>query len=446
MSERWARNMLSAYRMLGSAAYPFIGTYISYRASRGKEERARRGERYGKTSIARPQGPVIWAHAASVGESVAMAPLIESIAATGIHIVMTTGTVTSAKLVADQLGNQVIHQYAPLDLQPAVNNFLDHWKPDLVIGCESEIWPATVLSLGTRHIPQVLVNGRLSDRSFASWQKRPELAEALFENFAHVIAQSELDGERFRTLGARPVSVSGNLKVDTAPAPADPQVLAAFRHQIGGRRTWAAISTHDGEEEIAAEVHQMLKVRYPRLVTIIVPRHPNRAPAIEAMLAEKGLKVAARSRGDVIEADTDILLGDTIGEMGLYLQLTEVAFIGNSLTKEGGHNPLEPAMMGTAVLTGKNVQNFRDSFQRLIKNGGARVVKDRNMLAGAINFLFNNPEHLNTMIRAGADTVKDMRGALNRTLNSLEPFIQPLVLQAQLPGNRNEAAFIHGGI
>ncbi|WP_273726973.1 lipid IV(A) 3-deoxy-D-manno-octulosonic acid transferase [Brucella gallinifaecis] len=446
MSERWARNMLSAYRMLGSAVYPFIGTYISYRASRGKEERARRSERYGKTGIARPQGPVIWAHAASVGESVAMAPLIESIAATGIHIVMTTGTVTSAKLVADQLGNQVIHQYAPLDLQPAVNNFLDHWKPDLVIGCESEIWPATVLSLGTRHIPQVLVNGRLSDRSFAAWQKRPELAEALFENFAHVIAQSELDGDRFRTLGARPVSVSGNLKVDTAPAPADPQALATLQHQIGERRTWAAISTHDGEEEIAAEVHQMLKVRYPRLLTIIVPRHPNRAEAIENMLAEKGLKVAARSRGDVIDSDTDVLLGDTIGEMGLYLQLTEVAFIGNSLTKEGGHNPLEPAMMGTAVLTGKNVQNFRESFQRLIKNGGARVVKDRNMLAGAINFLFNNPEHLKTMIRAGADTVKDMRGALNRTLNSLEPFIQPLVLQAQLPGNRNEAAFIHGGI
>jgi 3-deoxy-D-manno-octulosonic-acid transferase len=219
-----------------------------------------------------------------------------------------------------------------------------------------------------------------------------------------------------------------------------------MQRQIAGRRTWAAISTHDGEEEIAAEVHQMLKVRYPRLVTIIVPRHPNRAPAIEAMLGEKGLKVAARSRGDVIEADTDILLGDTIGEMGLYLQLTEIAFIGNSLTKEGGHNPLEPAMMGTAVLTGKNVQNFRESFQRLIKNGGARVVKDRNMLAGAINFLFNNPQHLRSMITAGANTVKDMRGALDRTLNSLEPFIQPLVLQAQLPGNRNDSAFINGGI
>ncbi len=170
MSERWARNILSAYRVLGSAAYPFMGPYIAYRASRGKEERARRGERYGKSPIARPAGPVIWAHAASVGETVAIAPLIERIASTGIHVVMTTGTVTSAKVVADQLGNKVIHQYAPLDLQPAVNRFLNHWKPDLAIGCESEVWPATVLSLGSRHTPHVLVNGRMSDRSFAAWQ------------------------------------------------------------------------------------------------------------------------------------------------------------------------------------------------------------------------------------------------------------------------------------
>ncbi|SCD25205.1 lipid IV(A) 3-deoxy-D-manno-octulosonic acid transferase [Brucella inopinata] len=441
MSERWARSILSAYRFLGSAAYPFVGSYIAYRASRGKEDRSRRSERYGKSAIVRPQGPVIWAHAASVGETIALVPLVERIVATGIHVVMTTGTVTSAKVVADQLGSRVIHQYAPLDLQPAVDHFLDHWKPDLVIGCESEVWPATVLSLGSRHIPHVLVNGRMSDRSFAAWQKRPALAEALFENFAHVVAQSELDGERFRALGARPVSVSGNLKVDTPPPPSDPQALSLMQRQIAGRRTWAAISTHDGEEEIAAEVHQMLKMRYPRLITIIVPRHPDRAPAVEAMLAAKGLKVARRSTGQPIEADTDVLLGDTIGEMGLYLQLTEIAFIGNSLIKEGGHNPLEPAMMGTAVLTGRNVQNFRESFQRLIKNGGARIVKDRNMLAGAINFLFNNPQHLRAMINAGVTTVRDMRGALDRTLAALEPFIQPLVLQAQLPGNRNEPAF-----
>lgn len=446
MSERWARNILTAYRLLGSAAYPFMGPYIAYRVSRGKENRVRRGERYGKSMIARPQGPVIWAHAASVGESVAMIPLIERLVATGIHIVMTTGTVTSAKLVEDQLGCKVIHQFAPLDLQPAINRFLDHWKPDLVIGCESEIWPMTVLSLSARHIPHVLVNGRLSDRSFAAWDKRTELAEALFENFAHVVAQSDIDGDRFRTLGARPVTVSGNLKVDTAPAAVDPQLLAYYQQQTAKRRTWAALSTHDGEEEIAADVHKMLKNRYPRLLTIIVPRHPDRAPVLTAMFAEKGLKVVSRSSGEPIQADTDIFLGDTIGEMGLYLQLTQITFIGNSLTKEGGHNPLEPAVMGCAVLTGRNVQNFRESFQRLIKNGGARVVKDRDMLAGAVNFLFGNPQHLRGMIDAGYSTVQDMRGALDRTLNALEPFIQPLILQAQLPGNRNEAAYVHGSI
>ncbi len=446
MSERWARNILSAYRMFGSAAYPFMGPYIAYRASRGKEERKRRSERYGKTTIARPQGPVIWAHAASVGETVAIAPLVERIIATGIHVIMTTGTVTSAGIVAEQLGDRVIHQYAPLDLQPAVNHFLDHWKPDLAIGCESEIWPATVLSLGNRHIPHVLVNGRLSDRSFAAWRKRPALAEALFENFAHVVAQSDLDGERFRALGARPVTVSGNLKVDTTLPPVDSTVLAALKRQIGGRAAWAAISTHDGEEAIATEVHQMLKTRHDDVVTIIVPRHPHRVEAIEAMLAEKGLKVAKRSSGAPIDADTDVFLGDTIGEMGLYLQLANIAFIGNSITTQGGHNPMEPAMMGVAVLTGHNVQNFRDAFQRLIKNGGARVVKDRNMLAGAVNFLLTNPDSIDAMAEAGARAVKDMSGALDRTITALEPFIQPLILQAQLPGNRNDAAFIHGGI
>ncbi len=438
MSQRWARNMLSAYRLLGTAAYPFIGPYIAYRASRGKEERARRGERYGKTALARPLGPVVWAHAASVGESVAMTPLIERIAGIGVSVLMTTGTVTSARMVAEQLGDKVIHQYAPLDLQPAVNRFLDHWKPDLAIGCESEIWPATVLSLGARHIPHVLVNGRMSDRSFAAWKKRQALAEALFENFAHVVAQSEMDGERFSALGARPVTVSGNLKVDTAPPPGDPEALAELRRQIGGRRSWAAISTHDGEEEVAAEVHGLLSARYPGLLTVIVPRHPHRAAAIEAMLAQKGLKAAVRSRGEPITPEMQVLLGDTIGEMGLYLQLTEIAFIGNSLTKQGGHNPLEPAMMGVAVLTGPHVQNFRDSFARLIESGGARVVQDRDMLASAVGFLLGNPQQLRGMVAAGLETVKDMRGALDRTMAALEPFIQPLALQAQLPGHGGE--------
>jgi len=219
MSERWARAILTTYRWAGAAIYPLIGGYVAWRASKGKEDRARRRERYGQTNRTRPEGPLIWMHAASVGETVAVVGLIEHILSYGINIVLTTGTVTSAKVAEERLGDRVIHQYVPLDLKPAISRFLNHWQPDLAIMAESEIWPMTILELGVRRVPQVLVNGRLSDRSFAGWRKHPFLAEALFENLAHVVAQSEVDGERFRILGARPVTVSGNLKVDTSPPP-----------------------------------------------------------------------------------------------------------------------------------------------------------------------------------------------------------------------------------
>lgn len=432
MSEKWARLVLSTYRWVGAAAFPIVGAYVAFRASKGKEERGRHGERYGVASVARPTGPLIWVHAASVGETSAVTPLVEAIVDMGIHVVLTTGTVTSAKMVQERLGERVIHQYVPLDLKPAVDRFLAHWQPDLAIICESEIWPMTILELGTRRVPQVLVNGRLSDRSFANWHKRPSIAEALFENLAHVVAQSEVDGERFRALGARPVTVSGNLKVDTAVPPVNNAELASMHRMIGSRKTWAAISTHQGEEEIVAQVHHMLKARHRDLLTIIVPRHPDRALEIAAEIEKMGMKVALRSRGDQITPDTDIYLGDTIGDMGLYLRLTEIAFVGRSLTAQGGQNPLEPAMLKSAILSGRNVQNFRDSYQRLIKNGGAKLVRDKDMLAGAVNYLFNNPAERQVMIEAGLKTVEDMRGSLTRTMTALEPFIQPLVLQARL--------------
>lgn len=438
MSEKWARLALGTYRWAGAIIFPVVGAYVAFRASKGKEERGRQGERYGVASVARPSGPLVWVHAASVGETSAVTPLVEAIVEMGIHVVLTTGTVTSAKMVQDRLGDRVIHQYVPLDLKPAVDRFLTHWQPDLAVICESEIWPMTILELGTRRVPQVLVNGRLSDRSFAAWNKRASIAEALFENLAHVVAQSDIDGERFRTLGARPVTVSGNLKVDTAVPPVDKSQLAALQEMIGPRKTWAAISTHQGEEEIVAQVHQMLKARHRDLLTILVPRHPDRAAEVAALIETMGMKVALRSRNDPIEADTDIFMGDTIGDMGLYLRMAEIAFVGRSLTAQGGQNPLEPAMLKSAILSGRNVQNFRDSYQRLIKNGAAKLVRDKDMLAGAVNYLFNNPAERQIMIDAGLKTVEDMRGSLSRTMTALEPYLQPLVLQARL-SNRESA-------
>lgn len=436
MSEFWARAMLAAYRWGGAAAYPLVGGYIALRTTRGKEERSRRRERYGITQLERPAGPLVWMHAASVGETIAVAPLIERIRGLDINTILTTGTVTSAQVAAERLGDRIIHQYVPLDLKPAVSRFLDHWQPDLAIMAESEIWPMTILELGTRRIPQVLVNGRMSDRSFKAWSKRSSLAEALFENLAHVVAQSDADAERFLALGARPVTVSGNLKVDTDPPPVSERELRPLLHEIGRRKTWAAISTHAGEEEVAVDVHLKLRPRHPGVLTIIVPRHPDRAEEIAAICAAAGLKVARRSRREHITRDTDILLGDTIGEMGLYLRLTEIAFVGKSLTGEGGQNPLEPAMLGAAVLSGPNVQNFRESYDGLVRSGGARFVKDANMLAGAVNLLMKDDALRGRMIAAGEAAVARMRGALGRTLESLQPYIHPLVVKSRLKSDR----------
>lgn len=440
MSERWARAILTTYRWAGATAYPLIGGYVAWRASKGKEEHGRRRERYGRAGRPRPAGPLVWMHAASVGETIAVTPLIERIAGFGINVVLTTGTVTSAQVARERLGERIIHQYVPLDLKPAVSRFLDYWKPDLAIMAESEIWPMTILELGARRVPQVLVNGRLSDRSFAGWSKRSFLAEALFENLAHVVAQSELDAQRFLALGARPVTISGNLKSDTVPPPVDMAALDRVLAEIGERKVWAAISTHEGEEEAAAEAHLLLRRRNPGLLTIIVPRHPERAEAIAAQCTALGLKVVRRSLGEAITPDTDIFLGDTIGEMGLYLRLTEIAFVGRSLTGVGGQNPLEPAMLGTAVLSGRNVQNFRDTYQKLAAHGSARFVRDKEVLAGAVNFLLNNEAERRKMVDAGTLAVAEMRGALGRTLQALEPYIQPLIVRARLDASANGRA------
>lgn len=432
MSERAARTLLTLYRYAGAAAFPLMGPYVAWRVSKGKEDKGRSRERYGIAGYERPDGPLIWFHAASVGETIAIVPLVQTILSYGVQIVLTTGTVTSAKVVRERLGDSVIHQYVPLDIKPAVSRFLNHWQPDLAIIAESEIWPMTILELGARNIPQVLVNGRMSDKSFASWTKRASLAEALFENFSHVVAQSDIDGERFRALGARPVSVSGNLKVDTPPPPVDEKALRMLQRQIGARPTWAAVSTHDGEEKMAAEIHAALRKRHPGLLTIVVPRHPARADELAQEIGAMGLRLVRRSSGEPVATDTDILLGDTIGEMGLYLRLTEIAFVGRSLTSTGGQNPLEPAMLDTAILAGCNVQNFREAYKNLIDAGGAKLVRDRNMLAGAVNYLLANHDARKGMMTSATTTVQNMRGALAATMKVLEPFIHPLIVQSRL--------------
>lgn len=431
MSDGLASLIIASYGWAGIAAYPLTGPLLALRAAKGKEDRARRLERYGYPSIDRPAGPLVWMHAASVGETLAIVPLMRELRRRDINVLLTTGTVTSAELARFRLDGEILHQYVPLDVKPAVRRFLAYWRPDVAISVESEIWPTTLMELHKRHIPQILVNARISDRSFDRWRRHASIAEALFSKLALVIAQSDLDAERFRDLGAWPVNVSGNIKVDGDAPPCDEAVLERYRQQIGPRKTWAAISTFEGEEKVGCMVHRALKA-HTGLLSIVVPRHPERADEIEAMMIEKGLKVARRTREDVITPDIDVFLGDTIGEMGLYLRLTEIAFVGRSLTGEGGQNPLEPAMLGCAVLSGPKVGNFRESYQRLVRNGSARIVRDAEMLAKAVHFLTTNDLARHKMIDAGMESIQEMRGALMATVKGLEPYINPLTVQARL--------------
>jgi 3-deoxy-D-manno-octulosonic-acid transferase len=435
MSERWARMTLSAYRMVGGAIYPFMGPFLRYRARRGKEERSRRYERYGYPSAERPTGPLVWFHAASVGESIAIIPLIERIDAQGIRTVLTTGTVTSAEVVRNRAPAGTFHQYVPLDMERAVRRFLDHWQPDLAIFTESEIWPATILEMGVRRIPQVLVNARMSDRSFARWSSARALAETLFDKFAHVIAQSEVDAERFRQLGARPVTVCGNLKVDSEGLPFDRDELATLRWQISGRPAWIAASTHPGEEDAVLRVHKLLKAKLPQLLTILVPRHPDRCDEIGNVLSANGLNVARRSHHQEISNGIDVFLGDTIGEMGLYLRMAGIVFMGRSLVSSGGQNPLEPAMTGTAILSGKQVYNFREAYRTLLESGAVRIVRDEEMLAANIEYLINNNAERTKMIVAAEKTLNEMRGALDRTVSVLDAYVFPLTIKRDLEGS-----------
>ncbi|WP_174802216.1 lipid IV(A) 3-deoxy-D-manno-octulosonic acid transferase [Martelella limonii] len=421
----------NAYRLGGTLGYPLLRPLLARRARRGKEDKARIDERFGRTSRERPAGPLVWIHAASVGETLAVASLIQNIRNFGINILLTTGTVTSARLVEERFSDTVIHQYVPLDVVPAVTRFLDHWRPDLAINVETEVWPVTIAELSRRKIAQIIVNGRISDRSFARWLKRRDLARTLFSRFSLVMAQTDLDSERFADLGAMHVSVAGNLKVDRTAPPADDDALRTLAAAIGERAVWAAISTFDGEEKYAADVHAALKARHADLLTIIVPRHPDRADVLAGLFAAKGLSVKRRSLGELPDEQTDIYLGDTIGEMGLYLRLTEIAFVGRSMTARGGQNPLEPAMLGAAILTGQHVDNFRDTYRQLRQKGAVRTVDGPEALLQSVDLLLSDDKSRAQMIEAGYAGVRDMRGALVRTMKGLERYLAPLILEAR---------------
>ncbi|WP_037301386.1 3-deoxy-D-manno-octulosonic acid transferase [Rubritepida flocculans] len=403
--------MLGAWRFLATLAAPLLRLHLRRRAARGKEEAARLPEREGH-GAARPPGPLLWLHAASVGEARALLPLLEALAARAPTLVflVTTGTTTSAaelpRWLSPALRGRVIHRYAPLDVPGWVARFLEGWRPALALRIEGELWPNTLAACAARGVPLVLVNARLSARSAARWGRfAPGLARRLLGLFALIVPRSAEDAARLKALGAPRLAPPGDLKLAAEPLPADPGALAALRAAIGGRPVWLAASTHPGEEALVLQAAALLRPRHPGLLAILAPRHPERG----AELAALAPGAARRSQGAPPDAG-GVYIADTMGELGLLYRLADVALVGGSLVPHGGQNPLEPARLGCPILLGPHMENFAEATALLERAGGARRVgADPAALAAAVADVLTRPEEAAAMAAAAAAAVSPAR-------------------------------------
>ena len=421
------------YRSITTAGLPLIELLLQQRTMRGKEEPTRVDERRGLPSIERPPGPLVWIHAASIGEAQSVLVLIDRILRTSpdLSVLMTTGTVTSARMMGDRLPRRAIHQYVPVDRIGWVWRFLDYWKPGAALWVESELWPNLLLESHRRQIPLALINARISAGSHKSWGRAPHLARTLLSCFDTILAQDENIAERLRDLGAPHVSVTGNLKLAAAPLPATASELLTLQDAIGERPVWLAASTHRTEDDIVGDVHVALRDRLPSLLTLLVPRHPQRGDEVEQSLEHMGLNVARWSRDEPIKPLTDIYLVDATGHLGPLYRVSPLAFIGGSLIPHGGQNMLEATQLGCAVLHGPHVDNFRSITNDLGKAGASREIANREELRRAVAKLLTQPTELETMTAAANAAASRNQAMLDTTMQHLQPLIAKAVAGVQ---------------
>lgn len=385
------------YNTLICILYPLvISRYIKKRMQNGKEDAKRFNERQGRPAIKRPEGKLIWFHGASVGESLSMLPLINKLLEQypDAHIMVTTGTVTSADLMGKRLPERAFHQYVPIDNPKFVSRFLRHWQPDLVLWFESDLWPALLSGIKRRNIPMILVNGRISNKSFKRWQQFDFISKELLGCFSFCLGQSEEDAYRLRELGAKDSMCLGNLKYAGINPPVDMEKKAEISAQIGNRPLWVVSSTHHDEELKIGKFLKRVIEKIPGLITIIAPRHPVRGVEIQERLNELGFKTALRSKNEKINQETDIYIADTIGEVGIWYDMASIVFIGGSLIPHGGQNFIEPSRFRDAVIVGPHMHNFTDAMNRAKKADAVIQVNDIIELEENLLQLLSNKELL----------------------------------------------------
>jgi 3-deoxy-D-manno-octulosonic-acid transferase len=414
---------LRAYRYATSALEPIAPIVLRRRAQRGKENPARIWERLGFASRARPDGTLIWIHGASVGECLSVLPLIDALLATpGRSVLMTSGTVASAAMMAERLPHGAFHQFSPVDTPAAVARFLGHWRPDIGLFVDSEIWPNILIAAAKSGTRLAIVNGRMSEKSFGGWLRAKRMAASLLGLFDVALVQDNETAVRLKGLGARAVEVTGSLKADSPPLPADAAALEELRRAIDTRPIFLATNTHPGEDAIILGVHDRLRRTFPSLLTIIAPRHAERGRDIANLAAPRAHVLRSQSR--LPDAGTEIYIADTMGELGLFYRLGTFAFIGKSLGAHGGQNPLEPARLGIAVLAGPYTDNFREAYDAIFAGQGAGRVTSADELEGLAMKLLSDPAQARALGQSAENAVLPLGGALERTRLAVETMLQ----------------------
>ena len=390
--------LLRLYKAVLAMMYPLaLNRYIEKRKKNGKEDLERFNERIGKALLPRPKGQLIWMHGASVGEAVSMLPLISKLLEqySELHIMVTTGTVTSAEVMAKRLPERAFHQYFPLEHPLYAARFIRHWKPNLVLWFESEFWPAMLSTIKKRNIPLILINGRISNKSFRRWQQFEFAIREILGCFTLCLGQSDEDTHRLEVLGAPKTASLGNLKYAGLPLPVDQDKKTQMKAQFGDRPIWLVSSTHDDEESKIGRFLKELEQKVPNVLTVIVPRHPHRGPEIkEKLVHDYGLSVALRSANEGVTAQTQVYIADTIGELGMWYELIDIVFIGGSLIPHGGQNFMEPSRYRDATIVGPHMFNFTDAMNRARHANAIIEVNDVLELMDKVHDLLTNQDLL----------------------------------------------------
>lgn len=375
---------LWCYYQLMRRADRHVERRLRSRLLMGKEDPERLEERLGISLAERPTGNLIWFHAASVGESLSLVELIKRISSSqpDYNFLITTGTITSAKLILSRLPSNAVHQYIPVDTPKAVEKFLDRWRPSLAIWTESEFWPNLISFTSARDIPMILINARISEKSYRRWRFFKKSLKNLIEKFNYSLIQDEKTVKYFSKIGisSNNFELTGTLKEGSAALPHSETEQVEISKQILNRPVWLAASTHEGEEKLIAAAHRHASKASQGLLLIIVPRHPERGLEIASILTKENFKICLRSKKDKISSDTQIYIADTLGELGLWYRIAPVSFVGGSFVPIGGHNPFEPAALGSAILHGPYVENFKEIYNRLNVAGAAVKIEEASEL------------------------------------------------------------------